>query len=123
MPMTVRVAIIDASREIRAAIASLLSGERGVRIVVQAGSLFQHPLDGDHKTDILIMDFRACVASRAAVKALLAAHPRVRLIVTIPDGDGEYRDAIPDVAPDGWVQKTRLGTELIPALRRLASAA
>jgi DNA-binding NarL/FixJ family response regulator len=123
MPMTVRVAIIDASREIRAAIASLLSGERGVRIVAQAGSLFQHPLDGDQKTDVLIMDFRACVASRDALKALLAAHPRVRLIVTTPDDEREYRDAIPDVAPDGWVQKTRLAKELVATMRRLAAAA
>jgi DNA-binding NarL/FixJ family response regulator len=123
MPMTVRVAIIDASPEIRTAIASLLNSEHGVEIVAQAGSLFEQPLDGDHETDVLIMDFRACLASRAAVKALLAAHAGVRLIVTTPNGEREYREAMPDLAPEGWVQKTRLATELVATLRRLVAAA
>jgi DNA-binding NarL/FixJ family response regulator len=121
--MTVRVAIVDASPEIRAAIASLLHNEQGVEVVALAGSLFEQPLDVDHETDVLVVDFRACLTGRAALKALLAAHPDVRLIVTTPDGEREYREAIADLAPDGWVQKTRLATELVATLRRLAAAA
>jgi DNA-binding NarL/FixJ family response regulator len=122
MPMKARVVIIDTSPEIRTAIASLLNSEQGIEIVAQGGSLFEQLLDTNHETEVLIMDFRACVAAHAALKALLAVHAGVRLIVTIPNGEREYREAISDLAPDGWVQKTRLAADLVAALRRLDAA-
>lgn len=123
MPMTVRVAIIDASPEIRSAIASLLHSEHGLEIIAQAGSLLGQPFDADGEPDVLIVEFRVCVTARAALRALLAAHAGMRLIVTTPNGEREYREAVADLAPDGWVQKTHLATELVATLRRLAAAA
>lgn len=122
MPDRVRVAIVDRSAEVRAAIAALLRDESDLELVGEAGSLSQLAAASDRPVDVVVADLRTCVGTeREPLDALRRRHPHVRLLVTTPDEEREYRTAAAAVAADSWLPKTHLAGELVPTLRRIAA--
>jgi DNA-binding NarL/FixJ family response regulator len=116
MPDRVHVAIVDRSAAVRAAI------EGDLELVGEAGSLSQLAAASDRPVDIVVADLRTCVgAERGSLDALRRRHPHLRLLVTTPDEEREYRTAAATVAADSWLPKTHLAGELVRALRRMAA--
>ncbi len=121
MSRKIRIAIVDTSPEIHAAIASLLDGETGIEIVRQARSLAELANLTDGSINVIVAEFRTCIREEhAALEALRERCPKARLIITTSNEGREYEDAARRLAADGWVPKTRLAHDLLMTLRRIA---
>jgi DNA-binding NtrC family response regulator len=116
----IRIAIVDPSIEIRAAILALVNDRPGLEIGEVASSLAGLQSLRGGTIDALIADIRACTGAEGAVlQALRELHPAVRLIVTSTSPDPEYAEAAAGLAASAWIPKARLATELLPALHRI----
>lgn len=121
LPGKIRIAVVDTSPEIHAAIASLMEGESGVEIVRRACSLGEFADLTDRSVNVVVAELRTCIGEdRGALEALRERCPKVRLIITTSNEGREYEDAARRLDADGWVPKTRLAHDLLMTLRRIA---
>jgi DNA-binding NarL/FixJ family response regulator len=82
-----RVAVVDRSREVREAIATLLQGRARV---VEAASLAEL-VRLEEPAEVVVADFAACAGPcRGELEALRSRWPGVHLVVATPGDEGEY---------------------------------
>jgi DNA-binding NarL/FixJ family response regulator len=121
MTDALRVAIIDPLPEIHAAIADLLCGVAGIRIVGHARSLREYANGADEPADVLVIDLRTCLGPERTLLDSLRAREGLRVVVTTSDAEPHYGEAALRLHADAWVPKARLAVELVRTLRGLAA--
>ncbi|MDR7554592.1 MAG: hypothetical protein QN157_03200 [Armatimonadota bacterium] len=120
MTDALRVAIVDPLPEIHAAIADLLCGVAGIRIVGHARSLREYASSADEPADVLVVDLRTCLGPERTVLDRLRAQHGFRVVVTTSDTEPHYGEAALRLQADAWVPKARLAVDLVRTLRGLA---
>jgi DNA-binding NarL/FixJ family response regulator len=118
---TLRIAVVDPSPEIRAAVAALVESTDGVAMTRQADSLAEllDPRSGE--IDVLVAEIRSCLdLDHALLEALRVERPQLHLIVTSISDDPEYAAAAATLAADAWLPKARLAVDLPAALKQIA---
>jgi DNA-binding NarL/FixJ family response regulator len=118
MSERLRIAIVDASAQVRDAIASLIDEQ--AEVVARVGSLRELSGLQGADADVVIAEFGACSgARRADLEQIRRRCPHMRFILTTVEEEQEYEDAAASLSADGWVPKSRLGRDLAEVLRRI----
>ena len=119
----IRLLIADDHGVVRLGLMGLISFEEGLEVVAQATDgkeaidLYQK-----HRPDIVIMDVRMpAVDGLDAVGAIRALDPASKLILITAYGAEEDMDRALRLGVDGYLFKSTLETDLIPAIRSVAA--
>lgn len=118
----IRVAIVEPSPDIHVAVAALLADEPDVDVVRHARTLAEFADLYNGGVDVLIADLRGLMGpDDDALQEFRQRCPHGRVVVTTSGDERAYADAVAKLHADAWVPKTRLASELLGVLRRMAS--
>lgn len=120
--MTVRVLVVDDHPVVRAGMVGLLSGEPDLEVVGEAADgAVAVTLAGQVNPDVVLMDLRMPVLDGvAATEQILAAHPRVRVVVlTTYETDTDILRAV-EAGATGYLLKDTPQEDLVEAIRAAA---
>lgn len=120
MKSRIRLAIVDPSEIVRAAIRTLV---RDCAQVVATTESLEGLLRVDDEVDVVVADLSACTGPwREALARVRQRWPSARLILTTVEEDREYEDAALSLRADGWIPKHQLGRRLPEEIRRATGA-
>lgn len=122
-PVHIRVVVIDDHPVVRFGLAAIVSTQRDMSVVAQAGSGEEAlELFRKHKPDITLMDLRLPGMSGAeAIRAIHKEYPDSRFIVlTTYEGDEDIHKAL-EAGAQGYLLKGMSQNELLKAIRAVRS--
>ena len=121
--MTVRVLIVDDDALVRSALAMLLDGANGIRVVAEAGDGSEVPAALDaHPVDVVLMDLRMPRVDgiTATARTLARADPPAVVVLTTFDADEGVLRALRAGAA-GFLLKDTPPADLVAAVRTVAA--
>lgn len=116
-----RVAIIDPLPEIHAAVADLLSGVAGVRVVGHARSLREYATSAEEPADVLVIDLKTCLSAERGLLDRLRGQGGPRVVVTTSEAEPHYEEAALRLRADACLPKARLAFDLVRTLHGFAA--
>jgi DNA-binding NarL/FixJ family response regulator len=121
--LNIRVLVVDERASTRAGLVLLVSAEDDLEAVGDAGSADEAVAKARAlRPDIIVLDAGLCKQGEIAlVDDLAQAHPSGKvLILSVQDEPQDLREAL-ELGASGYVLKQAVETELVPAIREIAS--
>jgi DNA-binding NarL/FixJ family response regulator len=121
--MLIRVLTADDHPVVREGVRAMIANESDMEVVAEAVDGREAvALYDEHAPHVVLMDLRMPRMNGVeAIHAILAAHPDARIVaLTSYDGDADIYRAL-DAGARGYLLKDMLGTEVIRAIRAVAS--
>jgi DNA-binding NarL/FixJ family response regulator len=121
--MTIRVLTADDHPVVRAGVRAMIANESDLDLVAEATDGAEAvALYEEHVPDVALLDLRMPrMDGVEATRSIVGAHPEARIIaLTSYEGDADIHRAL-DAGARGYLLKDMLGTEVIRAIRTVAS--
>jgi DNA-binding NarL/FixJ family response regulator len=121
--MPIRVLTADDHQVVREGVRAMIANEPDIDVVAEASDGREAvALYDEHEPDVVLMDLRMPRTDGLdAMRAIVAAHPDARIVaLTSYEGDADIYRAL-DAGARGYLLKDMLGTEVINAIRSVAS--
>jgi two-component system, NarL family, response regulator NreC len=120
-----RVLLVDDHAVVRAAVRHVLAAEDGVEVVAEAGSAERAVAEARrHQPDVVVMDLHMPSGDGVAgMPDVLRAAPQARILVLTMRADRASVRASFAAGASGYVLKEAADTELVAAVRAVASGA
>ena len=122
--MLIKVLIADDIAEVRRLEKRVLENDTEIEVVGEAADVPEAiRLVGALKPDVIVMDLNMPGDGFEATQAVKARRPQVRVLATTAEPELYGPDAVGELGADALLDKTEIGQELIPAIKRLARIA
>jgi two-component system, NarL family, response regulator NreC len=121
--MTIRVLVVDDHAVVRSGLRRVLDAEKGIETVGEAPNAERAVFEAlEHKPDVILLD--VVMPGKSGIEgmpALLQAVPEARVLVLSMQDDPRYVREAFEAGASGYVLKEAVDTEVVGAIRAVAS--